>query len=175
MGRRRRRNNQPVNTAKRYRIIKARWELKVKNKQPIMEIGSNKSIKEQQAEVIKALEGEQLLENSFEKKMSEKELNYLAEQQNKKGVTQLFEKDGIGLKTELTGQETVLFSQLMFITDRYKIKGADQFINNMLELKVSLNRKGRREFIEGLHAEERREQNRDLSPFQAIMQKLGGG
>lgn len=140
-----------------------------------MEIGSNKTLEEQKKEIVNALQGEELLENSFEKKMSEKELNYLSEQQNKRGVTQLFENEGIKLKTELTPQETVLFSQLMFITDRYKISGADKFINNMLELKVSLNRKGRREFIEGLHAEERRDQNKDLSPFQAIMQKLGGG
>ena len=147
----------------------------MKNKEPIMEIGSNKTLEEQKKEIVNALQGEELLENSFEKKMSEKELNYLSEQQNKRGVTQLFENEGIKLKTELTPQETVLFSQLMFITDRYKISGADKFINNMLELKVSLNRKGRREFIEGLHAEERRDQNKDLSPFQAIMQKLGGG
>ncbi len=142
-------------------------------KADIAQIGANKSIQEQKADIIKSLKGEKLLEKQFEKKMTEEELHLLAEKNNERGVKELFNPQGISLKTELSPEETVLFSQLMFMGNRYNIGGIDDFANNLLQFKVSLMRKGRREFIQGLHAEERRDAGKDLSPFQALMSKIG--
>ena len=116
-----------------------------------------------------------LLEQSFDKRLTEDEINLLAEENGRRGVTELFTADGIALKTELNSVETVRFSQLLFMANRYEIAGIDQFVNNLLQLKVSLARKGRSEFIQGLHAEERRMMGQDMSPIQALMSKLGGG
>lgn len=117
----------------------------------------------------------ELLEKSFDKRLTEEEINLLAEEGGRRGVNELFSGDGIALKTELNTLETIRFSQLLFMANRYQIAGIDHFVNNLLQLKVSLNRKGRMEFIQGLHAEEKRMMGQDMSPIQALMSKLGGG
>jgi hypothetical protein len=124
---------------------------------------------------VEPMRAEDLLEASFDKRLTEEEINVLAQENNRKGVSELFNADGIALKSELNPIETVRFSQLLFMANRYEIAGIDDFVNNLLQLKVSLMRKGRGEFIQGLHAEERRTQMQDMSPIQALMSKLGGG
>lgn len=94
--------------------------------------------------------------------------------ERKSGASALFEDQNIDLKTELTQHEILRVAQLRFMSSRYHMQGVDAFLDNFLRLKVSKDRRGRGEFIQGLHAEERREKGADLSPLQALFKGFGG-
>jgi hypothetical protein len=86
-------------------------------------------------------------------------------QERATGAKELFNSDNIDLKSELNPKEIVAASRLLFMSERRGMPGFEHFVTNLLRLKVSNARKGRREYIEGLHAEEKKEQGRDMSPI----------
>lgn len=122
---------------------------------------------------------EQLLEETFDKSLSVEELQASASQvEEKLGASALFDSKDIELKTDLSPREVVAASKILFIANRYQIGGLSDFIYDLLRLKVSQFRKGRGEFIQGLHAEERRQQGMDgggFRPIDMLLGKLGGG
>ena len=128
---------------------------------------------EQQAEMLKEWGAESLLEDHSKKVIDVQQMDDELEAQSKSGAKALLNKEDIELKTELTPIEVMAASRLLFVADRYDIQGIDQFMSQLLQLKVSQNRKGRREFIEGLHAEERRQTGSDLSPIASALNKIG--
>ena len=124
-------------------------------------VGSNVSFGEQRANVLNDLNKGGLIEDSFKKSAS---YDSLVEDNKKKegsSVTALFNGGEIEQKSELNQREILIMSRLLFASGRYKLSGIDKFVNNLLKLKVSHRRQGRREFIDGLHAEEKHGQPRE--------------
>jgi hypothetical protein len=129
---------------------------------------------------LRLLEGERLLEDTFKKDISLEELQEAGQQKQEalNGSAELFNARNIELKTDLSPREVVAASKLLFIADRYNIDGLRDFVYDLLRLKVSQFRKGRGEFIQGLHAEERRQQGMEgggFRPIDMLLGKLGGG
>jgi hypothetical protein len=121
------------------------------------------------------LKGETLIEEQFTKKRTAESVEQeFAAQQEQSGVKELFNAKNIEMKSELNNKEVVAATRLLFMGERYDIPAYGHFVDNFLRLKVSTLRKGRREYIEGLHAEEKKEAGKDLSPMMALMQSLGG-
>lgn len=140
---------------------------------PISDIGEAGSLEDQQKAILEDWGADVLLEDHSKKTIDMSAVEEEAEAQSKSGAKTLLNKEDIELKTELTPIEVMAVSRLLFVSERYNINGINQFIGKLLELKVSQNRKGRREFIEGLHAEERRQSGGDLSPIAAALSKMG--
>lgn len=115
---------------------------------------------------------EELIENEFNKDVHEEEIEAEIKETESKSVGALFNTQNISLKTELNGKEPMLFSTGKVISQRFQINELDVWLNHVLEFKVSNERKGRREYIEGLHAQEKREQGGERSP---LMNLLGLG
>lgn len=114
-----------------------------------------------------------LLESSFNKEKEVNDIKKEVEDKNNSSVGALFSSQDIDLKTELTNKEILAISKLLFVSKQYNIKNIDVFINKLLRLKISKERRGRNEFIQGLHAEERKNNGQDLSPIGSFLNKLG--
>jgi hypothetical protein len=127
-----------------------------------------------QEKILKRWGADKLLEDNFNKRVSVEQIDANTEAQSHSGVHELLTPQSIDLKSELNPKEVVAATRLLFISERYDMPGFEHFVNNLLRLKVSLMRKGRREYIEGLHAEEKKEQGRDLTPIAALMRGIGG-
>lgn len=74
-------------------------------------------------------------------------------------VKELFTKEGLDFKTDLTHNQIVEICKLMHLADKYKIKAIIPFITRFKTLKVSLDRKGRKEFIQALSEERKLEKD----------------
>jgi hypothetical protein len=143
------------------------------SEEAIKEIGSEQSLEEQQKAILAEWGADVLLEDHTKKTVDMEKLEQEAEKQTKTGAKALLNKEDIELKTELLPIEILAISRLLFIAERHNISGLDRFTKRLLELKVSQYRKGRSEFIQGLHAEERRQVGGDLSPLAAALTKIG--
>lgn len=126
-------------------------------------------------ELLAMLEEEGLIENSFKKEVTAEQIEEESKPRTENTVAELFNAENIELKTDLYPKEVVAAAQIMFMAERYDIGGLDHFVHNLLKLKVSQLRRGRREFVEGLHAEEKKERGPDLTPLGALLGRLGGG
>ena len=126
-------------------------------------------------ELMKAFPDSTPLMEEFKNEITEEKIIEDAELDRKKGAVALFDPQEIDLKTELNQFEIMKIAQLSFMAERYKSKNIKHFLQHFLRLKVSKDRKGRREFIEGLHAEERSAQNQSMGPLQKILNSFGGG
>lgn len=71
---------------------------------------------------------------------------------------ELFSKFNIELKTELSHNEINHVTKLLFLNDRHMISNVDVLISSFLKLRVSKDRKSRREFVESLQTEARNQQ-----------------
>lgn len=126
-------------------------------------------------ELLRMLGDEGLLEDSFRKEINAEDVKKESEREASNSISELLSADNIELKTDLFPKEVVAASQLLFMAERYGIEGLDHFVHNLFKLKVSMMRRGRREFVEGLHAEEKRERGPDMTPLSALLGRLGGG
>lgn len=137
-------------------------ELKQEKKEEIVTAVTEEPSIVEKRDVIdpsKDVDNLELLENVFDKRITEKDVTKAQdEEDNKSDSSQLLKKNDIELKTELTDPEIVSIAKIRFMAEMYDIDILEQFTNNLMELKVSRFRRGRREFIQGLHADERREQ-----------------
>lgn len=143
------------------------------SEEAIKDFGSDESLEAQQKAILDEWGADMLLEDYSKKTVDMGKLEEEADKQQKTGAKALLNKEDIELKTELLPIEVLAISRLLFISERHNIKGLDQFVKRLLELKVSQHRKGRQEFIQGLHAEERRQAGGDLSPLAAALTKIG--
>lgn len=140
---------------------------------PIDEL--EKELKEIEGEyekiVDKDVDNLDLLENVFDKRVTDEQVQ---EERNKEESRndsgRLLDKKDVEVKTELNDEEILTISKLRFMSERYNIPVLNAFTNNLMMLKISRNRKGRSEFIQGLHADERREQ-----PSESMWSKIFGG
>ena len=139
---------------------------------PMDEIGGTESYQEQQRAILKKWGADELLENSLSKKVDEQDMKQEMFEQGRTGSRELLTGDNIDLKSDLNGKEIVAASRLLFMSERYEMPAFKHFVTNILRLKVSNMRKGRTEYIEGLHAEEKKEAGKDWSPIQALMSKI---
>jgi len=139
----------------------------------IEEVGGSLSFNDQQAAIIKQWGADSLIEDSFKKSASYEDIVTEADQATKSSIGSLFDAREIEQKTELNTDEVLVISRLLFASQRYDLSGVDEFIVNLLKLKVSHQRRGRREFIEGLHAEERRGMARDAGPLASFLGRVG--
>lgn len=74
---------------------------------------------------------------------------------------QLFSSDVIDLKTDITHNEINDLTRLRFMQEKFKVQSTgnlDHVISSFLRLRVSKDRKSRREFIEALQTENRNQQ-----------------
>lgn len=111
-----------------------------------------------------------LLENVFDKRVTDEQIDQeIREERSRNDSGRLLDKKDVEVKTELNDKEIVTISKLRFVADRYDLPVLNDFTNNLMTLKISRNRKGRSEFIQGLHADERREQ-----PDQSFLSKIFG-
>lgn len=111
-----------------------------------------------------------LLENVFDKRITDKDVQREMAVETRNDSGRLLEKDDVEMKTELNDKEILTISKLRFVSDRYEVPALRDFTDNLMILKVSRNRKGRTEFIQGLHADERREQ-----PNEGFFSRIFGG
>jgi len=125
---------------------------------------------------------EALLEQVFDKTITQEDIEaqQQAQANNKDdnhGSKELFDDSKIELKTELSPVETVAIARLRFMANRYDIPAFRVFTDDIMKLKVSNRRQGRKEFIQGLHAEEKRQQQAQQggTPMDWILGKLGMG
>lgn len=139
----------------------------------IDEVGGSLSFNDQQAAIIKQWGADKLIEDSFKKSANYETIVQEANEVAQSNISSLFNSAEIEQKTELNTDEVLVISRLLFASQRYSLVGVDEFINNLLRLKVSHQRRGRREFIEGLHAEERRGMARDAGPIASFMSRVG--
>jgi len=112
-----------------------------------------------------------LLENVFDKRITDEQVQ--AERKNEESRNdsgRLLDKKDVEVKTELNDAEIITITKLRFISERYGMPVLKEFTDNLMLLKISRNRKGRSEFIQGLHADERREQ-----PSESMWSKIFGG
>ena len=111
-----------------------------------------------------------LLENIFDKRITDNDVDRQMAVETRNDSGRLLDKEDVEVKTELNDAEILTISKLRFVADRYGIPVLRDFTDNLMTLKISRNRKGRTEFIQGLHADERREQ-----PNEGWFSKVFGG
>lgn len=111
-----------------------------------------------------------LLENVFDKRITEQDVQREMAVETRNDSGRLLDKEDIEVKTELNDKEILTMSKLLLISDRYDVPVLRDFTDNLMLLKISRGRKGRTEFIQGLHADERREQ-----PPEGFFSKIFGG
>lgn len=61
---------------------------------------------------------------------------------------ELFTEKSIDMKTELSKEEINIFSRAEFMKDILGLSSLEIFINKFEKLRVSMNRQGRKEFVE---------------------------
>ncbi len=139
-----------------------------------------KKVEEKQQKVIeideelsKAIGKERVLEEVFAKTITEEDVKAQSQSQERNPSNELFEARNVHMKTELNSKEIIAISKLLFISDRYIIPAYEDFVNNYMALKISHKRLGRREFIDALHAEQRREEG-EGNAFQKMWSKFRG-
>lgn len=111
-----------------------------------------------------------LLENVFDKRITEEDMQREMAVETRNDSGRLLDKEDVEVKTELNDKEIVSISKLRFIAERYDVPVLNDFTDNLMTLKISRKRKGRTEFIQGLHADERREQ-----PNESFFSRFFGG
>ena len=112
-----------------------------------------------------------LVENVFDKRVTKEQIDQEVEMQNNQSNSSaLIDKKDVEVKTELNNKEIFSSAKLLLISDRYQVPLLETYLKNVMTLKISKDRQGRKEFIQGLHADERREQ-----PPQTMWQKIFGG
>ena len=120
--------------------------------------------------------GNPLLEKIFEKRVTEEDFEEA--QREGSGISnnssELFKANDIQLKTELNQKEIIAIAKLNLVSKKYSIGLIDDFLNTYMGLKVSHKRQGRREFIQGLHAEERANTG-EQTAMGRFLGKFGGG
>lgn len=85
---------------------------------------------------------------------------------------ELFNRSNIDLKTEVNHDEINQVTKIRFLEDKFGIANADVLIQSFLALRVSKERKSRREFVESLQTENKNAQG---GFGQAISKLFGGG
>ena len=112
-----------------------------------------------------------LLENVFDKRVTDADVQQEQADMNSQASSKaLIDKKDIEVKTELNSSEITAMSKLLLIAERHNAPIIGRYLENLMTLKISHKRQGRREFIQGLHADERREM-----PQQGFLSKLFGG
>ena len=112
-----------------------------------------------------------LLENVFDKRVTDSDVE--AERQQIEGQASsrsLIDKRDVEVKTELNDAEIQSMSKLLLVAQRHNAPIIGEYLQNLMTLKSSRNRRGRREFIQGLHADERRQM-----PQEGMLSRLFGG
>lgn len=61
---------------------------------------------------------------------------------------ELFKDNNIKVKTELSRDEIGIVSKLYFVTEYFELSGFSELLNNFLKLRVSKDRKGRKEYVD---------------------------
>jgi len=111
-----------------------------------------------------------LLENVFDKRITDRDVEREMAVETRNDSGRLLDKEDVEVKTELNDAEILTMSKLLLISDRYDVPVLREFTYNLMTLKISRNRKGRTEFIQGLHADERRD-----TPNEGFFSKIFGG
>lgn len=126
-------------------------------------------------EIRKDVENLALMENVFDKRVTNEQVDAeIKKEQNKNDSGRLLDKKDVEVKTELNDVEIVTIAKLDFIAERYKIPALNEFTNKLMTLKISRNRKGRGEFIQGLHADERRDTGGEQGFFSKLFNRGSG-
>jgi len=63
---------------------------------------------------------------------------------------ELFNKEDIEIKTDISEEETSIIARLKYLGDTLELKGFNDVIRYLLELRLSKGRKSRKEFIDSL-------------------------
>lgn len=122
-------------------------------------------------EVKEDVEDLNLLENVFDKRVTDQDVAQEQADINSQASSKaLIDKKDIEVKTELNSAEISSMSKLLLIAERHNAPIIGSYLENLMTLKISHKRQGRREFIQGLHADERRDM-----PQQGFLSKLFGG
>lgn len=66
---------------------------------------------------------------------------------------ELFNKKEVEVKTEVSHNEINNVTRLLFLEDRLLVSNVEVLIDNFLALRISKNRRSRREFVEALQTE----------------------
>ena len=122
-------------------------------------------------EVDKDVKDLNLIENVFDKRITDQDIEReRASEGNQSNSRLLLDRNDVETKTELNDVEINNMSKILLIAERYNVPVLYDFAQNIMTLKISRGRRGRREFIQGLHADERREQ-----PQEGMLSRLFGG
>lgn len=94
---------------------------------------------------------------------------FSSEDDTEKIVKELFSDKGLDFKTDLTHSQIVEICKLMHLSDKYRIRAIKPFVERFKTLKVSLNRQGRKEFIEALRQERELHKDKDLNTIDKML------
>lgn len=104
----------------------------------------------------------------------EQQQHNLMEQDNdiKTVSRELFSRQNIEAKTELSHNEIIHVTKLRFLKERFGVRNVEDLITSLETLRVSKDRKSRKEFVDALQTENRSNQG---SGFFSGFKKLFGG
>jgi len=125
---------------------------------------------EEDTEPAEEVNNLELIENVFDKRINDQQIEtHKLLEANKNTSARLLDKKDIELKTDLNPLEITLIARARMVSFRYEVPLLYDFCDDLMILKVSRERRGRKEFIEGLHAEEKK----DTQP--SFLQRMFGG
>jgi len=103
-------------------------------------------------EVDKDVKDLNLIENVFDKRITDQDIEReRASEGNQSNSRLLLDRNDVETKTELNDVEINNMSKILLIAERYNVPVLYDFAQNIMTLKISRGRRGRREFIQGLH------------------------
>ena len=89
-------------------------------------------------------------------------------------MKQTYNKDDIALKTELNVKQVRAYTSAQLFSERYGLPLLGKLVTGLMEKNVSLNRKGRKEFVTIAEASFQGVQNAEIEGRQSIPDRLMG-
>lgn len=84
------------------------------------------------------------------------------ELKEEKESKEIFKSEGIKTRTDLNDNEISAMSRLLFLCDTFEFNNLNKALHNFMELRLSRNRKSRKEFIDALKSNQ---VNNQFMPF----------
>lgn len=130
---------------------KASKELAVLPELPVVEEFLPPAMIEPQATTKDMQNNPGLLENTLQSEVEQ-------EHHVKSVSKELFNKENIDLKTEVSHDEINQITKIRFLQDKFEVANVNILLKSFLNLRVSKKRQSRREFIDALQTENRNAQ-----------------
>lgn len=88
---------------------------------------------------------------------------------------ELFNKENIDLKTDVSHDEIMQITKIRFLETSFRVENVDVLLKSFLNLRVSKERKSRKEFVDTLQTENRNQQGMGFGAKLSGLFRPGGG